>query len=193
MCLCCRGKRDAKSSQLSPSPGLGPSMKKKTRHSSASPCPTLKRPRSRSYDTAQVSSSQAKSDLPSSSRNSGTSVPQRRVSTAVKKKTSRITLHKRFTLDDQEPFELEENVTIAILRKADAQPSEDVTVKVIYLSLLSSLTFSQAMLASLPDWTPAGAGVGDLLHKVTPACTQYLFLRQGTPENAPDMAVSILR
>ncbi|KAI8782547.1 serine/arginine repetitive matrix protein 1 [Biomphalaria glabrata] len=57
---------------------------------------------------------------------------ERKVSSSGKKKTSRITLHKRFTLEDQEPFELEENVTIAILRNPNAEPSEDVTVKKVF-------------------------------------------------------------
>ncbi|KAH9488259.1 hypothetical protein Btru_063872 [Bulinus truncatus] len=56
----------------------------------------------------------------------------RKVSSSGKKKTSRITLHRRFTLEDQKSFELEENVTIAILRNPNAEPSEDVTVKKVF-------------------------------------------------------------
>ena len=58
---------------------------------------------------------------------------QRRVTSAGKKKYSRITLNKRFTNDDQDPFRLEENVTIAILRNPNAEPSEEVTVKVSFI------------------------------------------------------------
>ncbi|XP_012945616.1 serine/arginine repetitive matrix protein 1 [Aplysia californica] len=75
--------------------------------------------------------------LPSSSSSGrhalrGGSIPQRRVSTSEKKKSSRVTLHRRFTPEDQEPFRLEENVTIAILRNPNAEPSEDVTVKRVF-------------------------------------------------------------
>ena len=52
------------------------------------------------------------------------------VNVSEKKKPSRITLNSRFTPDDQEPFRLIENVTIAILRNPNAEASEEVTVKV---------------------------------------------------------------
>ncbi|RUS86865.1 hypothetical protein EGW08_005344 [Elysia chlorotica] len=57
---------------------------------------------------------------------------QRKVTSASKKKFSRLTLNKRFTAEDQEHFRLEENVTIAILRNPNAEPSEEVTVKRVF-------------------------------------------------------------
>jgi len=56
----------------------------------------------------------------------------RKVNVSEKKKPSRITLNSRFTPDDQEPFRLIENVTIAILRNPNAEASEEVTVKRVF-------------------------------------------------------------
>uniref|UniRef100_A0A0B6ZWZ6 Btz domain-containing protein n=2 Tax=Arion vulgaris TaxID=1028688 RepID=A0A0B6ZWZ6_9EUPU len=126
-----RNKRDIKDRRSPPSLIPGPSTKKRTHHSSADISSAPKRPRSRSHNRSLGSSSQIKSNVPSA-LNSGSSIPQRKVSTTNKKKPSRLTLHKRFTIDDQDPFELEDNVTIAIVRKPDAQPSEDVTVKKVF-------------------------------------------------------------
>ncbi|CAG5122636.1 unnamed protein product, partial [Candidula unifasciata] len=125
-------RHESKAKRLSPSPKLEPSIKKR-RLSSASLSPLRKHSRSRSRGRSPISSSShAKKDL-SSARDVSSLIPQRKVSSSSsKRKSPRVTLHKRFTLDDQETFEIEENVTIAILRKPDAQPSEDVTVKKVF-------------------------------------------------------------
>ncbi|BFZ18575.1 hypothetical protein BsWGS_21614 [Bradybaena similaris] len=125
-------REESKVKRLSPSPKPGPSMKMKRRPSSASLSPVPKHSRSTSRRRSPASSSQTKNL--SAGRSSRSVIPQRKVSSSSssKRKATRITLHKRFTYDDQDPLEIDENVTIAILRKPDAQPSEDVTVKKVF-------------------------------------------------------------
>jgi len=65
-------------------------------------------------------------------KHKSSSKSQRKISVGDKKKVSRTTLNSRFTPEDQEPFRLEENVTIAILRNPKAQASEEVTVKRVF-------------------------------------------------------------
>ncbi|XP_059162375.1 serine/arginine repetitive matrix protein 1-like isoform X2 [Physella acuta] len=124
-----RLKNDPKFTKNSSAAHSESALKKKS-HSSVSPPP--KRLRSQ---TPPNTSSLKRSDPQPLNQRSG-SIPERKVSSSSKKKPARMTLHKRFTLSDQEPFELEENVTIAILRNPNAEPSEDVTVKKVFDSTL---------------------------------------------------------
>ncbi|GFO01118.1 hypothetical protein PoB_002762300 [Plakobranchus ocellatus] len=142
-----RNKQDEYYSKHLPSPEPPYQSKKKPRLSSCSPPPPSKsasgkkrigRSQSRT-PPAPSPASRGSVKAPSSSNTTGGGDPlmqQRRVTSANKKKYSRLTLHKRFTGEDQGTFHLEENVTIAILRNPDAEPSEEVTVKKVFDSSL---------------------------------------------------------
>ncbi|KAK3756652.1 hypothetical protein RRG08_051516 [Elysia crispata] len=139
-----RAKHDGFYSKRTPSPGARYGKKKSRLASPSSPPPAAS-----SFHTSTSKTESGKKRSGSSNfRRSNSPLPpatasgggvrvdpvlqQRKVTSASKKKYSRITLNKRFTSEDQDPFRLEENVTIAILRNPNAEPSEEVTVKRVF-------------------------------------------------------------
>ncbi|CAL1544700.1 unnamed protein product [Lymnaea stagnalis] len=128
-------KLESKFNKSTPNTHTELTTKKKLKQS-----PPPKRPRSRS----PANSTLKRSEPSSQPHQRETLMSERKVSSVSKKKQSRVTLHKRFTQEEQEPFELEENVTIAILRNPNAEPSEDVTVKKVFDASLFKMVHKKA-------------------------------------------------
>ncbi|GFS21205.1 hypothetical protein ElyMa_003333000 [Elysia marginata] len=154
-----RNKQDSYYSKRTPSPDPRYLAKKKSRLSSLSP-PPPSTPYSHHPSTSKAGNVK-KRPVSSNPRRSQSPLPplpvlggaasrgdpmmqERKVTSAGKKKYSRLTLNKRFTTEDQAPFRLEENVTIAILRNPNAEPSEEVTVKRVFDSALFKMIHRKA-------------------------------------------------